>query len=317
MGENIVVTIRCLVYNHEQYLQDCLEGFVRQKTNFPFEAIVHDDASTDGSAAIIREYAKKYPDIIKPVIERENQYSKHDGSLRKIMDSYTRGKYVAYCEGDDYWIDPLKLQKQVNFLESHPDYYVVGGRSLMYLQAEKKIVLYPYSLHLRTSFMPRDYVRNILMHTSTFLFRSKSLIECPSSDNVLQSDIFLILHTSNHGVLKLKVLKDIMSVYRIHTGGITKSKIHTNVMKSVSSMCEILKSYDSYSNYIDHKVVTYKMSRENFLMNIRTSNFFECLLLCSKNIFLCIKILQNYVERFLVVRILTLFEYRKLGKLNK
>ena len=117
-----LVTIRCITYNHEPYIRQCLEGFVMQKTNFPFEAIVHDDASTDGTAAIIREYAEKYPDIIKPIYETENQYSKHDGSLQRIMNAHIRGKYVAICEGDDYWIDPLKLQKQVDFLENHPEY---------------------------------------------------------------------------------------------------------------------------------------------------------------------------------------------------
>lgn len=120
--QQVLVTIRCCAYNQEIYIRDCLEGFVMQNTNFRFEAIVHDDASTDGTATIIKEYAEKYPDIIKPILETENQYSKHDGSLGRIMDEHTHGKYVAFCEGDDYWIDPLKLQKQVDFLESHPDY---------------------------------------------------------------------------------------------------------------------------------------------------------------------------------------------------
>lgn len=118
----LMVTIRCITYNQEPYIRDCLEGFVMQQTNFRFEAIVHDDASTDGTAAIIKEYAEKYPDIIKPILETENQYSKHDGSLNRIMNEHTHGKYVAWCEGDDYWIDHLKLQKQVDFLEAHPDY---------------------------------------------------------------------------------------------------------------------------------------------------------------------------------------------------
>ena len=122
-----LVSIKCTVYNHEPYLRQCLDGFVMQKTNFPFEAIVHDDASTDGSAAIIREYAEKYPDIIKPIYETENQYSKKDGSLGRIMNAaiHPDAKYIAICEGDDYWIDPLKLQKQVDYLESHPDYGLV------------------------------------------------------------------------------------------------------------------------------------------------------------------------------------------------
>jgi len=121
-NETLIVSIRCIVYNQAPYLRQCLDGFVMQKTDFRFEAIVHDDASTDDSASIIEEYAEKYPEIIKPILETENQYSKHDGSLRRIVDSACKGKYIALCEGDDYWTDPLKLQKQIDFMESHPEY---------------------------------------------------------------------------------------------------------------------------------------------------------------------------------------------------
>ena len=124
-NQEFLVSIKCMVYNHEPYLRQCLEGFVMQKTNFRFEAIVHDDASTDGSAAIIREYAEKYPDIIKPIYETENQYSKRDGSLSRIMNAHMHGKYIAFCEGDDYWTDPLKLQKQVDILEADPNVSIV------------------------------------------------------------------------------------------------------------------------------------------------------------------------------------------------
>lgn len=119
--EPILVAIHCLVYNHEPYLRDCFEGFVMQKTNFRFVAIVHEDCSTDNSAAIIREYEAKYPDIFRPIYETENQYSKPDGSLGRIMNAAidaTGAKYIAMCEGDDYWTDPYKLQKQVDILEA-------------------------------------------------------------------------------------------------------------------------------------------------------------------------------------------------------
>ena len=98
----VVVSIQCLVYNHEPFLRQCLDGFITQKTDFQFEAIVHDDASTDGSAAIIREYAERYPDIIKPIYQTENQYSK-GVSPTAIVTKSCRGKYIALCEGDDYW----------------------------------------------------------------------------------------------------------------------------------------------------------------------------------------------------------------------
>lgn len=120
------VSIRCLVYNHASYIRDCLEGIVRQETNFPFEAIVHDDASTDGSANIIREYAERYPHIIKPILRETNLYQNGNGHLigKSITEACT-GRYWALCEGDDYWTDPKKLQKQVDFLDTHPDYSMV------------------------------------------------------------------------------------------------------------------------------------------------------------------------------------------------
>lgn len=136
----LMVTIRCTAFNHEPYIRQCLEGFVMQRTNFRFEAIVHDDASTDGTAAIIQEYAEKYPDIIKPIFETENQYSKHDGSLRRIMDEHTHGKYVAICEGDDYWINPLKLQMQVDYLEAHPKCLLVCNRAKLYSEKKQKYI---------------------------------------------------------------------------------------------------------------------------------------------------------------------------------
>ena len=103
--ENPLVSVRCITYNHEPYIAQAIDGFLMQKTDFPFEVIIHDDASTDKTADIIREYEKKYPLIIKPIYQTENQYSKRDGSVAKVIDSKLRGRYIAYCEGDDYWID--------------------------------------------------------------------------------------------------------------------------------------------------------------------------------------------------------------------
>lgn len=118
----IKVSICCTVYNHERYLRDALEGFVKQKTNFGYEVIVHDDASTDGSAQIIREYEHKYPDIIKPIYQTENQHSKGVPIGTNFIYPKMSGEYIALCEGDDYWTDETKLQKQVDFLDAHSDY---------------------------------------------------------------------------------------------------------------------------------------------------------------------------------------------------
>ena len=121
MADGIKVSVICLAYNHEKYIRKCLDGFVMQKTNFKFEALVHDDASTDKTAEIIREYEEKYPDIIKPVYQTENQHSKKISIFTTFLAPNARGEYLAWCEGDDCWTDPGKLQKQVDFLDAHPD----------------------------------------------------------------------------------------------------------------------------------------------------------------------------------------------------
>lgn len=122
MNNQPFVTILCATYNQEDYIAQTIEGFLMQKVNFPIEIIVHDDASTDGTAEIVRQYAEKYPDIIKPILQKENQYSQNSNIWENFMYPKAQGKYIAECEGDDYWIDPNKLQRQVDFLESHPDY---------------------------------------------------------------------------------------------------------------------------------------------------------------------------------------------------
>ncbi len=120
--KNPLVSICCVTYNHEPYIHDCLNGFIMQKTNFPFEVLIHDDASTDKTADIIREYEAKYPNIIKPVYQSENQFSKKVDINITYQFPRAKGKYIALCEGDDYWTDPLKLQKQVDFLEANEEY---------------------------------------------------------------------------------------------------------------------------------------------------------------------------------------------------
>lgn len=124
--EHPLVSIKCLTFNHEKYIAQTLDGFLIQETDFPFTICIHDDASTDGTADIIREYEKKYPLIFRALCQTENQWSKHDGSLTRAANSLLKGKYVAECEGDDYWTSPNKLQMQADFLEANADYFAIG-----------------------------------------------------------------------------------------------------------------------------------------------------------------------------------------------
>lgn len=213
-----LVVIRCITYNHEPYIRDALEGFVTQKTNFPFIAIVHDDASTDGTAAIIREYAEKYPDIIKSIFETENQYSKNDGSLIKIMYDAckaTGAKYIAFCEGDDYWKDPLKLQKQVDYLKHHDECSACITKCVTYNESTKKFL----------NILGSDYQslkdllwRDFQFSTASLVVRSSLYYQYiidikPQTRGWLMGDKPLLLYMGAKG--RVKTLKDCTVVYRI------------------------------------------------------------------------------------------------------
>lgn len=139
MKENILVSICCQTYNHVNYIEECLNGFLMQKTNFKFEILLRDDASFDGTTNIVKEYSNKYPDIINPLIYTENQFKK---GVSPLLDNIKRakGKYVAICEGDDYWTDPEKLQKQIDILENDESIGLVHTNYLIYNQSTKKIV---------------------------------------------------------------------------------------------------------------------------------------------------------------------------------
>ena len=226
-----LVTIRCLVYNHEPFLRQCLDGFVMQKTTFPFEAIVHDDASTDGSAAIIREYAEKYPDIIKPIYETENQHSKHDGSLGRIMDAamHPNAKYIAHCEGDDYWTDPNKLQLQVDFLESHPDYYMTCHAYKFYYEDTKEFKDHKFLNHLPLErFNGKDFCTPSIddFFNSSWFTQILSIVRrnqgYVSADKLKRYDVAYDYVTCYYMLRagKCALFKDVMGVYRKHGGGV-------------------------------------------------------------------------------------------------
>lgn len=121
MSKEIMVSINCTTYNQESYIADAIESFLMQKTNFKYEILIHDDASTDNTRSIIKKYEKQYPDIIKPIYQEENKYSKGIKVNYEYNFKRSKGKYIALCEGDDYWTDPYKLQKQVDYMESNPE----------------------------------------------------------------------------------------------------------------------------------------------------------------------------------------------------
>ena len=224
-NNEILVSICCITYNHEKYIRDAIEGFLMQKTDFPFEVLIHDDASTDGTADIIREYETKYPDIIKPIYQTENQYSK--GIKISATYNYPRakGKYIALCEGDDYWTDPLKLQIQVNVLEKHPQYVFCCHRFKRYIQNEG-VFENDFASDWYENNENYEIDTNILFNiwptsTLTMMIRKNAVYNASKNTRNFKHsmDVHFFYYLLKEG--KGISINRIMAVYRVHEGGIS------------------------------------------------------------------------------------------------
>ncbi|RHV29207.1 glycosyltransferase family 2 protein [Ruminococcus sp. OM05-10BH] len=257
--DNIMVSVYCLAYNHEKYIRKTLEGFVHQKTDFSFEVIIHDDASTDHTAEIIREYEKKYPEIIFPIYQKENQYSQKKLIVPNYIYPKIRGKYIAVCEGDDYWCDESKLQMQVDFLENHKEYvacvhntlrldYKNHKQELFNAKKEdydpdfREIIQGGASCYHQSSLI---YKREILENRPDFLKVARGMGDYPLS-------IFLALSGKIHYFGK------VMSVYRYGVEGSWTVRVRTNKEKTIHHLeteIEMLNEVDQYSQYKFHEIV--------------------------------------------------------------
>lgn len=275
-----LVSIQCLVYNHEPYLRQCLDGFVMQKTNFKLEAIVHDDVSTDGSVAIIREYAEKYPDIIKPIFETENQYSKHDGSLERIMHDACKGKYIALCEGDDYWIDPMKLQKQVDFMEGNLEHSLCITAYKEEWGDIKFVNKHRYTSNVLISPMRDILLENgAFFSTATMLFRA-SMYERPFWWNNLPiGDIPTLIVLAHNG--HVGYINEETTVYRRFVPGSWSTTSKKNIQSIKNLHLSLIRMWWGYNKWTKNKYLPY------LLYNI-VKEYFE---LCKRILLIILKAL--------------------------
>lgn len=263
-----LVVIRCATYNHEPFIRDALEGFVMQKTDFPFVALVFEDASTDGTAAVVRKYAERYPDIILPIFEDENQYSKHDGSLRRITTVATEAtdaKYIAWCEGDDYWTDPQKLQKQVDLLDAHPDCVLV------HTDFDRKNVLtgkleHAVWKHSRNyNQIDRQWgeqLAGLMVEglysclTLTCMVRVSAILKAEeekarvTNKNLLMGDTNLWMLLSCQGNVHL--IPEVTATYRIIAESATHSRDFSRVITFYSSCIDMVNAYTQYLHIKEH-----------------------------------------------------------------
>jgi glycosyltransferase involved in cell wall biosynthesis len=195
-----------------------------QKTSFPFEFLIHDDASPDGTADIIREYEARFPDIIKVIYQTENQFSKGVQIWAEHLFPHARGKYIALCDGDDYWTDPLKLQKQVDFLEANPDYAICGGkyRTIIMGQDEiseyerKGIEKYPQGITVSLN----DFFDNYLFFTLTVCFRKEYINNLSKYPVCIDDTVYCVVLDKGKGFL----FPDYFAMYRLHPGGVNAGK---------------------------------------------------------------------------------------------
>lgn len=262
--ENPVVTVNCMTFNHERYIAEALDSFLMQETDFVFEILVHDDASTDNTAKIIKEYEIKFPHIIKPIYQTVNQYSKHDGTIRRIMSEKARGKYTAFCEGDDYWTDPYKLKKQIDYMEEHPECSMTFHA--MNFTKNDRVIGNDRRYSIECDVPARDIIigGGIFCATASLCFKSEYYAlntefrdVCDVGDYPLQI-LFLTKGTVHY-------FPEIMGVYRRYVEGAWTTRV--NKRRDLQehhhkSVIESLRLYDIYSDYKFSDAVKYTIILE-------------------------------------------------------
>ena len=248
--EQPLVSIDCEVFNHEPYLRKCLDGFVMQKTDFPFEILIHDDASTDHSADIIREYEAKYPDLFKPIYQKENQYSKKVNLWTQIQFPRARGKYIAICEGDDYWTDPYKLQKQVDFMEKNPDCSLCFHNAMIHWCGSEKPDE-PFAEFDTGFYTGEELLQHWTCTTASLLFRKcfiDGYISLMSNYTTIPfGDIPIVVYHSLKG--RIYGFSEFMSVYEKHQGGWTSYPNPKHIFRDAFGWETMRKAF--YPNYKD------------------------------------------------------------------
>lgn len=259
----VVVSIICNAYNHEAYIRDALNGFLMQKTNFEFEVLVHDDASTDKTADIIREYEKEYPEIIKPIYQTENQYSKGKGIVGKIQRARVTGKYTAICEGDDYWTDKYKLQKQYDAMELYSDVDICAHAASGVDAATGKIIKVIAPAKKDTIFKVEDVIigGGGYVATNSLFYRSDIDKNIPQFRQMLGLDLTLQIHGSLRGGMLF--LSNNMSVYRMCAKGSWTERMSGDHEKQVLHAKRVLAMFDvlnretnyRYANTINKKCI--------------------------------------------------------------
>lgn len=241
-----LVSVCMITYNHEKYIAQAIESVLVQQTDFQYELVIGEDCSLDGTRAVVRVYGESYPDQIRLLLPEHNI-----GAMANFAATLKacRGQYIALLEGDDYWTDPAKLQKQVSFLKEHPDYAICFHNTLIKYENSDDLP------HLREKKIWDTYsVKEVIRansppgHTSSAVFRNSALDDFPTwfFDSV-SGDIPLFILVCSHGLAKY--CNETMSVHRIHSGGISRQHLGINI----DILWNRIRLYDSINRHFDLK----------------------------------------------------------------
>lgn len=271
----IMVSVCCIVFNQERYIRKCLESLVMQETNFKYEIVVHDDASTDRSADIIREFQQAYPDKVVPLYETENQYSKGNAPTLLTV-SQAHGKYIALCEGDDFWTSPHKLQKQVDFLESHEDFSLCVHAAYCAHEDDSlfsKKFFRPYAESREVSVS--EMLESWKFATNSVVYRRSAQQDLipPFRGDCHNGDYAMTAYLALHG--RVYYIDELMSAYRVESIGSMNWVWETNVDRNIAAQkkfLQMLDRIDAYSDYQYSDALKKAKQRTIFNINVLAGN---------------------------------------------
>lgn len=280
--EEFKVLVRCFTYNHREYIEDALNGFAMQQTNFPFVCLVMDDASTDGEQDVIKSWMECECDMSKAefidiptshvvivphksnlsctfafYLLKQNLYGTGDKKMNHVYPWRKMCEYEALCEGDDYWTDPLKLQKQVDFMEGHPDHSLCGTNGIIKYQGYGKKERLFNQIKKSKELFPKDIIGHWLLPTAGILFKKEIYNNYPDwTKKIYSGDLTLLLLSMNQG--RIFAFSDVCCVYRRDITN--KSSVSINVRKTKSRdfvRNQHILLYSEFNNYTEGKYNVY------------------------------------------------------------
>lgn len=251
-GEEIVVSVFCATFNHAPYIAEALEGIITQQTGFPFEVIVHDDASTDGTAQIVSDYAARYPSLIRAVLQEENQYSK-GGFKPSWYATCAVGRYVAFCEGDDAWTDICKLQTQVDALDSNKSIDICFHPAKLFVSQRDTNQLYGTHGNTRRIFSPQHMIRGTVVPTASIMVATKRIQTLPEwffSDAPVGDYYLRVIASAHNGAM---YIPETMCAYRAHNPGSWSDSIRNCPQKFLQNNARHLDVCDALDAHLDYR----------------------------------------------------------------